>query len=96
MDAINKLEPTIQYAFDLGLNGMAITDHESLSGHIKALQFINKKKKEDEQWKDFKLILGNEIYLCRNGLNESNYEKGERFPHFILLAKDAEGHRQFS
>ena len=94
LDAINKLEPTIQYAFDLGLNGMAITDHESLSGHIKALQFINKKKKEDEQWKDFKLILGNEIYLCRNGLNESNYEKGERFPHFILLAKDAEGHRQ--
>ena len=94
LDCINKVEDIIQYAHDLGLNGMAITDHEALSAHIKALKFYNQKCKDDESWKDFKLILGNEIYLCRNGLSLETYEKGERYPHFILLAKDKTGHAQ--
>lgn len=64
-----------------------------MSGHIKALKYYNDKCAKDEKWKNFKLGLGNEIYLCRNGLDLSNYEKGEKFPHFILVAKDAEGHK---
>ena len=40
------------------------------------------------------MILGNEIYLCRNGLNKDTVERGEKYPHFILLALDNEGHRQ--
>lgn len=94
LDCINKVEDLIQYAYDLGLEGICITDHEALSAHIKALKFYKTKCKEDENWKNFKLGLGNEIYLCRNGLNADTYEKGEKFPHFILVAKDAEGHRQ--
>ena len=39
--------------------------------------------------------MGNEIYLCRNGLNASNFNKEfDRYYHFILLAKDAIGHKQ--
>lgn len=54
-----------------------------------------KKKSNDEAWKDFKLIYGNEIYLCRNGLNSENYDsKKDRFYHFILLAVDEIGHEQ--
>lgn len=94
LDCINKVEDLIQYAHDLGLEGICITDHEALSAHIKALKFYKAKCKEDENWKNFKLGLGNEIYLCRNGLNAETYEKGEKFPHFILIAKDAEGHKQ--
>lgn len=94
LDCINKVEDLIQYAYDLGLTGVCITDHEALSAHIKALKFYKQKCKEDEKWKDFKLGLGNEIYLCRNGLSPDTYEKGEKFPHFILLAKDEIGHRQ--
>ena len=41
------------------------------------------------------MIRGNEIYLCRNGLNANNYNKEyDRYYHFILLAKDAIGHKQ--
>ena len=41
------------------------------------------------------MIRGNEIYLCRNGLNADNYNKDvDRYYHFILLAKDAIGHQQ--
>ena len=94
LDCINKVEDIIQYAYDIGLKGMAITDHEALSAHIKALRFYKQKCKDDERWKDFKLILGNEIYLCRNGLSPDTYNKGEKFPHFILLAKDEIGHAQ--
>lgn len=94
LDCINKVEDIIQYAHDIGLKGMAITDHEALSAHIKALRYYKQKKKDDESWNDFKLILGNEIYLCRDGLSAETYEKGEKFPHFILLAKDEIGHGQ--
>lgn len=94
LDCINKVEDLIKYAHTLKLNGVAITDHEALSAHIKALKFYKQQCQIDESWKDFKLILGNEIYLCRNDLSGENYQKGEKFPHFILLAKDAEGHKQ--
>ena len=41
------------------------------------------------------MIRGNEIYLCRNGLNAQNFNKEQdRYYHFILLAKDAIGHEQ--
>jgi DNA polymerase-3 subunit alpha len=36
---------------------------------------------------DFKVALGNEIYLCQNR------ESGQKYYHFILIAKNAQGHR---
>ena len=98
VDSINVVEDLIQYAFDLGLYGVALTEHETVNSHIKAIKYVEKKRKEenhDPRWDTFKLILGNEIYLCRNGLNSENYDsKKDSFYHFILLAKDDEGHKQ--
>ena len=82
-----KMKDLIQYAFDLNLKGVAITDHECISGHVKAIQ-QNKKLKEKRE--DFKVILGNEIYLIDN----LDKEEKRRYHHFILLAKNAKGHRQ--
>lgn len=94
LDSTNTVEGLITLSHQLGLKGVCITDHETLSGHVKALQFISKKKK-DEDWHDFKVGLGNEIYLCRDDLNTKNYTKGEDgFWHFILVAKDSVGHKQ--
>lgn len=95
IDCIVKVEDLIQGAFDLGLNGVAITDHETVTASVRALNYVKNKREKDERWNDFKLILGNEIYLCRNDLNSTNYDgKKDRFYHFILLAKDEIGHRQ--
>lgn len=98
VDSINVIEDLIQYAFDLGLYGVALTEHETVNSHIKAIKYVDKKRKaenHDPRWDTFKLILGNEIYLCRNGLNSDNYDsKKDSFYHFILLAKDEEGHKQ--
>lgn len=91
-DCIIKEENLIDYALQLGHEVVAITDHETVAGHVK-VEKIYKKVKEKNP--NFKVILGNEIYLCRNGLNADNYNKDyDRYYHFILLAKDAIGHKQ--
>lgn len=97
-DCINKPAALIKYALKCQLKGLAITDHEILSSHLKAQKCIEQLKAQfpnDEQIQNFKVALGNEIYLCRNGLTKDNYDsKAERFYHFILIAKDAIGHQQ--
>ena len=82
----------IDYAIELGHEVIAITEHETVANAIKVEKYYNKIKK---QHPDFKVILGNEIYLCRDGLDGQNFNKEEdRYFHFILLAKDAIGHKQ--
>ena len=91
-DCINKEKDLINYAIQLGHKCIAITDHESISSWVKVEKVAKEVKKEHP---DFKVIRGNEIYLCRNGLNATNYNKDtDRYYHFILLAKDLVGARQ--
>ena len=91
-DSINTYKELIDYAIELSHEVIAITEHETVANAIKVEEYYTKIKKEHP---NFKVILGNEIYLCRDGLNAQNYIKGEdRYYHFILLAKDAIGHQQ--
>lgn len=84
LDSINKIEDLIDYAIEIGLNGIALTDHECLSGHVKADKY---KVKAKEKNPNFKIALGNEIYLCKDR------NKNQKYYHFILIAKNAKGHR---
>lgn len=92
LDSINKVNKLIDHAIELGSNGVAITDHEVLSAHVDAIKYFKSKEMKDE---DFKLILGNEIYLI-DDVEETKqlYEDGGKalFYHFILLAKNKRGH----
>lgn len=92
-DSTNRLEELCWYAAkDLGHNFIAITDHETIATAIDCQKV---EKKIRQEFPDFKIIRGNEIYLCRNGLNKENYVRSEdKFFHWILLAKDEIGHRQ--
>jgi len=87
-DSLNKLTNSIDYAIKLGLSGVTITDHECLSGHIKAIQ--HRKKLREKGITDFKISLGNEIYL----IDEEDYKETNTFYHFLLIAKDKIGHDQ--
>ena len=89
IDSINKTKTVIDYAYALGHKGIAITDHDCLSAHVEALKHYD----DNYQDKDFKLVLGNEIYLTKNDLNAENHDSYE-YNHFILLAKDKIGHQQ--
>ena len=86
-DSINRIPEMINKAIEYGFNGLAITDHEVISGHIEALNCADKIREEHP---DFKIILGNEIYL----IDENEYKNADKYWHFILLAKDEIGHRQ--
>lgn len=91
-DCISKVEDLLWYAAELGHEVVGITDHESISCHIKAEKIYKKIK---EKYPNFKLIRGNEIYLVRNGLNADNFNKDfDRYYHFCLYAKDKIGHQQ--
>lgn len=94
LDCTNKLYDLIDKAVELGLKGLAITDHESLSGHIKAMNYVKDGKAKGKIPEDFTLGCGNEIYLVNDEtLNPENYVSGQtKFYHFILIAKDKKGH----
>ena len=59
-DSTNKVKALIEYAEKIGLNGLAVTDHECLSGHIEAIKVTKEIHKTNP---NFTLGLGNEIYL---------------------------------
>ena len=85
LDCINKPKKLVDRAIEIGLCGIAITDHESLSGHMEVNIYAQQIK---EKYPDFKIGLGNEIYLT------DDREMGQKYYHFILMAKNAIGHKQ--
>ena len=90
-DSINKVPEMIEYAHFLGHKGICFTEHESITSSLNALKYYYSHK-DLEGWKDFKVVLGNEIYLCTNDVTADN-KKNSRFPHFILVALNAKGHK---
>ena len=60
LDCINRPKALIDKAIELGLSGIAITDHEALCGHMEINQYA---KKLQETNPEFTIALGNEIYL---------------------------------
>ena len=72
----------------MGHEVIAFTEHDFTGGWVK----IEKARKKHP---NLKVLLGNEIYLCRNGLNASNFDaKYDKYYHFILIAKDSVGAQQ--
>lgn len=91
-DSINTIDGLMDYALELGHNVIAFTEHETVANHIDVEEAYEKRKQDHP---DFKVIRGNEIYLVRNGLNNENFNPEEdKYFHFILLAKNLEGHKQ--
>jgi DNA polymerase-3 subunit alpha len=84
LDCINSPEALIDRAVQLGLNGIAITDHESLGSAV----IIKKYEKIiQESNPNFKVAIGDEIYLTKDRRN------GQKYYHFILIAKNEIGFR---
>lgn len=91
-DVLCKIPELIQTAYDLGLDGVTITEHEGISSHIEALKYYEKMDKD----RPFHLALGNEIYLLEDWEDEENRNSEIKHPyyHFVLTALDTEGHHQ--
>jgi DNA polymerase-3 subunit alpha len=84
LDALPSPTSIVDKAIELGINMIGISEHESLSSHI----ILNKYAQEiKEQHPDFKIALGNEIYLIETR------DKNQKYYHSLLCAKDAIGHQ---
>ena len=84
IDCINKPKDLINKAIELGLSGIAITDHEALCSHMEINQYA---KKIHEKNPNFVIALGNEIYLT------DDRSSGQKYYHFIITAKNKRGYR---
>ena len=84
IDCINKPKDLINKAIELGLSGIAITDHEALCSHMEVNQFVKKLREKNP---DFVVGLGNEIYLT------DDRSSGQKYFHFIITAKNKHGYR---
>ena len=93
LDCIVKTKDLIDYAVELGMKAVAITDHASISEHINAIQYSKKLK---EKGVDIKVLLGDEIYLVDDvvDVKENYLPRQTQFYHFILIAKDRIGYDQ--
>lgn len=91
-DSTIRVKELIDYTHELNHKGVCITDHETVSASIQALKYY-KQKKNEAGWEDYKVLLGNEIYLCPDSVNKDNTNK-MLYPHFILIALNARGHEQ--
>ena len=87
IDSINRPKDMILKAHELGMKGIALTDHETVAGHVEWLNCERDLKKAGKIPEDFKCACGNEIYLV------DSRENIERYWHYILIAKNTEGHR---
>ena len=56
VDSTNKLEDLVKRGVEIGLAGLAITDHETIANSIRICKLQDK-------YPDFKIAIGNEIYL---------------------------------
>lgn len=109
LDSIIKVEEIASAAFGLGWSGVALTDHNIMGGHLKFLNSIEKIREEGTKELEakpnsaeafrkanFKGVLGAEIYLAQEGQSKETHIKGDRFYHFVLLAKDKIGWEQLN
>lgn len=87
IDSINRPKDMILKAYELGMSGLALTDHETVAGHVDWLNSEKKLKETGKIPESFKCACGNEIYLVddRNNI--------EKYWHYILVAKNTDGHK---
>ena len=84
LDCITRPKELIDKAIELGLAGIAITDHESLGAHVELDKLQDKYRDTNP---DFKIVRGNEIYLT------DTRDTGQQYYHHILIALDSLGHK---
>ncbi len=85
LDGLQKTKNMVEYAKELGMKALAITDHGSMYGAIKFYKTC----------KDagIKPIIGCEIYVAKRKLTDKDAELDRDYNHLILLAKNKTGYK---
>lgn len=88
-DSVNKPGAILDTALNKGLSGICLTDHETIAGSV---EFWNYYEENQERLGDFKVGIGNEIYLVdRSTLDLVEKNESVKYHHFLLLARNQNG-----
>jgi DNA polymerase III subunit alpha len=84
LDGLAKPEELLNYAKELGMNSLALTDHGVMYG---AVEFFQKAKE-----KGIKPIIGCEVYQAFEGRRQKRPRIDDTRYHLLLLAKNKKGY----
>lgn len=85
LDGLPKIDDLLDRALELGMDSLAITDHGSLYG---AVEFYKKAKA-----KKIKPIIGSEMYVAPERLQDKRPRIDDKNRHLILLVKNKIGYQ---
>jgi len=85
LDGLPKIGELLDYAKELGMDSVALTDHGVMYG---AVEFYKKAKE-----KGIKPIIGCEIYLAKERMEQKRPRIDDKRYHLVLLVKNEEGYK---
>jgi DNA polymerase-3 subunit alpha len=85
LDGLPKIDQLLDYVKELGMDSVALTDHGVLYG---AIEFYKKAKE-----RDVKPIIGAEVYVAFEKMDQRRPNIDDKRYHLVLLAKNEEGYK---
>lgn len=85
LDGLPKIDEILDYAKELGMDSLAITDHGNLYGVV---EFFKKAKE-----RGIKPIIGSEIYLAFERMYQERPNIDDKRYHLVLLVKNKQGYQ---
>lgn len=92
LDGKASIQELVDRSIELGMRGIALTDHGNMFGIKEMWNYVNKKNGGLPDDRKFKLIIGCEMYVAKNRLQDRG-DKDDRGYHLIVLAKNLKGYK---
>ena len=92
LDGKASVSELVDRAKELGMRGIALTDHGNMFGVKEMWNYVNKKNSGLPEEEKFKLIIGCEMYVAKDRLTDRR-DKSDRGYHLIVLAKNLTGYK---
>lgn len=85
LDGLPKIDEILDYVKELGMDSVALTDHGAIYG---AVEFYKKAKE-----KGIKPIIGAEMYMAFERMNQERPNIDDKRYHLVLLVKNEKGYK---
>ena len=85
LDGLAKIDEVLDYAKELGMDSIALTDHGNLYG---AVEFYEKAQK-----RGIKPIIGAEMYMALEKMTQQRPNIDNKRYHLVLLVKNGDGYK---
>jgi DNA polymerase-3 subunit alpha len=85
LDGLPKIDQLLDYALEMGMDSLALTDHGNVYG---AVEFFKK-----AQEKGIKPIIGSEFYMALGKISDKRPNIDDKRYHLVLLAKNDVGYK---